>query len=141
VDSGGARPFESWAIFRRPDGSEYLWESRNHRKVAGQGAASGFMSRKDALRSALSSLTTVVSCVSSIAGLINPASYKNCKTLSLRAPYNLGNTVSVRGRPTARASEPSAEPRRLLSGALVFYLQLSLSLLVCGLSLDHVAVC
>lgn len=47
VDSGGARPFESWAIFRRPDGSEYLWESRNHRKVAGQGAASGFMSGKD----------------------------------------------------------------------------------------------
>lgn len=32
---GGPKPFVSWKSYRLPDQSEYLWESRHHRKGAG----------------------------------------------------------------------------------------------------------
>lgn len=36
VESGGATPFEeSQALYRLPDGSEYVWEARRHRKRRG----------------------------------------------------------------------------------------------------------
>ncbi len=42
VESGGADPFEdSRALYRLPDGSEYVWESRRHRKGRGPQRATG----------------------------------------------------------------------------------------------------
>ncbi len=46
VESEGAEPFEdSRAIYRLPDGSEYVWESRRHRKGRGLRTRSGRAAR------------------------------------------------------------------------------------------------
>lgn len=42
VESGGAEPFEdSRAVYRLPDGSDYVWEARRHRKGRGPQKATG----------------------------------------------------------------------------------------------------
>lgn len=41
VESTGAGPFESRRVWRLPDGSEYVWEDRRHRKGRGPYAPSG----------------------------------------------------------------------------------------------------
>lgn len=35
IDSGGPRPFVSWISYQLPDQSQYVWESRHHRKGSG----------------------------------------------------------------------------------------------------------
>lgn len=48
--SGGPKPFVSWKSYRLPDRSEYLWESRHHRKGAGPRAYAdrvGLRTRRD----------------------------------------------------------------------------------------------
>ena len=40
LDSNGVGPFETRRVYRLPDGSEYLWESRRNRKGRGTKGAS-----------------------------------------------------------------------------------------------------
>lgn len=48
VESGGVGPFETRVVYRLPDGSHYVWESRRHRKGRGPRNPSGQAAREAA---------------------------------------------------------------------------------------------